>query len=260
MDTVKVDAEMFALYPLGQFVQIAAIVSFGSLVQSAIGFGFAIFSMPLLLCVGLTLQEAIFITLACQIVQEVAGLCCVKNRTPVRELWVVMVSGAVFLIIGMMLLKKIEQLDVIHLRRIVSVVILLSIMIEVFCRPHRRKGLSKFWGILAGSAAGIMTGTIGITGPPVVLWVMAQDWSNQRMRSSIWMIFLSIMVPLLVLFGLFYRESFAMSFFSSVLLIPLVLSFSALGVFLGNKIEKKTLRVIAYVLLVIVVLSSLIGK
>lgn len=74
------------------------------------------------------------------------------------------------------------------------------------------------------------------------------------------MIFLSIMVPLLVLFGLFYRESFAMSFFSSVLLIPLVLSFSALGVFLGNKIEKKTLRVIAYVLLVIVVLSSLIGK
>ena len=251
---------MVTLYPVEQIVLIGVIVSFGALVQSSVGFGFAIFSMPLLLCVGLTLQQAIFVSLVCQIAQELTGLCGVKDKTLAKNVWVVMVSGVMFLIIGIMLLKKIEQLDVICLRRIVSVAILFSIIVEVFCRPHRRKGLGAFWGILAGSSAGIMTGTIGITGPPVVLWVMAQDLSNQQMRSSVWMIFLSIMVPMLVLFGFFYREDFATSLLTSILLIPLVLSFSALGMFVGNKIKKKTLRLTAYILLMIVALSSFIGK
>lgn len=252
--------EIINLYSVEQIIQIAAVVSFGALLQSMVGFGFALFSIPLLLLVGLRLHQAIIITLACQIIQGLVGLYCVRDRAPVRNLWVVMVSGVVFLMIGSILLKKIDLIDISYVRKIVSVIILFTIMGEVFWRSPSRKRLSVFWSILAGATAGLMTGIIGMTGPPVVLWAMAQNWSSQQVRSGIWMIFLSIMVPTLVCLALMYPDSFVISFVISMALIPFVLLFSALGVFVGNKIPRKALRATAFVLLTIIGLSSFVGR
>ena len=245
-------------YSTEQMIQIAVIVASGALLQSAVGFGFALFAMPLLLFARLPLHQAILISMVCQIAQELAGLYHVRKQSPVRPLLSVMISGVIFLILGVTFLKQVESLDKNLLRRIIGIAILFSIAIECFWKHRRRRELGLFWALLAGASAGAMTAIVGMTGPPVVLWVMAHDWSKQRSRGSIWIIFLSIMIPMLVLLACVYPESFLGSFLISIIFVPLVLLFSMLGVSIGNKISQKTLRTTTFLLLIIIALSTFV--
>ena len=248
--------EFLAHYSVEQIIHIAIIVTSGALLQSAVGFGFALFAMPLLLLAGLPLHEAILISMVCQIAQELVGLVHVRKHTPVGPLLGVMISGVVFLALGAMFLKHIESLDQLLLRRIIGIIILLAIAIECFWKHRQRAKPGRVWALLAGASAGALTATIGMTGPPIVLWVMAHDWSNRRSRGSIWIVFLSIMVPMLALLAGLYRQSFVGPALISVILSPLVLLSSTLGVAIGNKIPKNALRLLAFGLLTIIAISA----
>lgn len=254
---------IFDIYSLEQIVQIAIIVCIGAFIQSLVGFGFAIFSMPLMLLTNIELQQAIFITLACQIGQEISGLYCVRKDVNIKQLfgklWLVVVSGFVFLIIGVMLLKTVEQIDKVYIRRLVSAIILLLIVLNWFVRPGKYRKIGKIWAGLAGSAAGLLTATIGITGPPVVLWVLSQDYTNKETRGSIWLIFLLIMVPTLLLLFFFYPASIPGSLLLTIILTPGVFLISALGVKVGNQFKASLLKRLIYIILIGTALASFAG-
>ena len=106
--------------------------------------------------------------------------------------------------------------------------------------------------------AGLAGGLTGAPGAPIVIWVMAHNWSNQRSRGSMWAIFLVFGSTLFLLLCLSFGWRVLATVPPAVLLIPIAVIGSHVGLKLGNLISKKYLRRIAFVLLLLVAASAIL--
>ncbi|NRA37399.1 MAG: TSUP family transporter, partial [Planctomycetes bacterium] len=109
---------------------------------------------------------------------------------------------------------------------------------------------------LIAPLSGTMSGMIGMGGPPVILWAMAQPWGVNRTRAFLFVIFMCAIpfqiLSLLLAFGVHVWWGVALGLLCS----PVVWLGSYVGVFLGNKLNKEQFKVIVYVLLLVLGASS----
>ncbi len=242
------------------YFYIGLAVAFGALVQGAIGFAFGIFSIPLLVIIGLPLEQAITLVLGLVVVQTFASVW--QNRASIPWKDVVAISVPRFLTVaaGMWILAVVrDHWSPAQIKQMIGAVLILIIAIQIWIRPQPRAKLHWGWTLLAGSISGVMAGLVGMGGPVVVLWVMAHDWANQRSRTLMWCVF-ALMVPWQLTVA-YHR--FGSPVLTSALLglaySPLVIITTMLGTHLGNRLSRNRLRLAAYTILIGVGVASLIG-
>jgi uncharacterized membrane protein YfcA len=115
-----------------------------------------------------------------------------------------------------------------------------------------REKVHVVWGLIAGTACGVLAGMIGTGGPPVVIWVMAHRWDNRRSRVALWLIFLaSVPTQLFWLYYTFHDQALN-GIKVGLLGLPFVLIGMAAGIRVGNYLSKERLRLTAYVLLLLI--------
>jgi hypothetical protein len=100
-------------------------------------------------------------------------------------------------------------------------------------------------------SGGLPAGLCGMAGPPIVLWAMSHRWSSQRIRATLWAIFLT-MTPLGIFF--LYQRFKSVVLQSALLALamtPAVLLGTLPGMWIGNRIPQPWLRRIGVALLVV---------
>ncbi len=232
------------------YLYIGLAVSGGAIIQGAIGFAFGIFAIPLLVLIGLPLEQAIALVLALVLVQTLASVWQNPISIPWPEILAISVPRFLAVVVGVSTLHYIRATwSVSQIKQLMGGCLLAIIAAQLWIRPRPRPRLGWGWTWLAGILSGLLAGLIGMGGPPVVLWVVAHDWSSHKSRACMWCAF-CLMVPwqLAVLyqrFGMPVVQSAAVG----IAYMPLVFLATLWGTRLGNRMSQAWLRILAFTLL-----------
>lgn len=235
-----------------------ALILFGcSFIQGAAGFGFGIFAVPLFVWAGLGLVDAVTIVAVTSLIQVAVGAFTLRKNIKWREVFLASFYRILALPLGVFLLVAVDNLDEVLVKQLLGAILLAILAAQVLLRIEPREHLHPFWRVFAFSASGIMMGMVSMGGPPGVLWVMAQRWSNRATRGFLMSIFLfSIPVHLALLYAA-YGGAALLPARQGLLFLPVVAVGAWLGVGTGNILPKARLRQVAYSLLFVTACSSL---
>jgi uncharacterized membrane protein YfcA len=241
-----------------EILKIGSVMIFGSIIQSSSGFGFGLFAVPLFLFMGFTLPETVIIVVIGSAVQKIAAVSYLWKAADWRGQAPYIAVGLVTLPLGVYCLYQVSFLSQPEVKQIIGVLILLLLLLQWKGLIKSRERVAPAWGYIAGFFSGFLNGLANIGGPPLVLWILAHRWSNEKMRVTP-IAFSIVFVPFQILFmGLMFGSMLWPPLLKAVLLIPTVLLGSWIGLKIGEKISKEFLRVYMRLLLLFIALSAIV--
>jgi uncharacterized membrane protein YfcA len=233
-----------------------ALVS-ASVLQSVTGFGFALFAIPIMIWLGMTLPQAIAVSLGSLAIQTLHATIHLRKEVKWRS--VVSSSGVrlIALPLGMFVLFHMKVLSKDQIKQVVGAVVLVAVLAQWLWHVEPRERLHPIWGLLAFFGSGFTAGLCGMGGPPLVLWVMARKWNGLETRGFLMANF-GILVPVnMALLYYAFRDPIPKFILIGLAFSPLILAGNALGLRIGDRLPKARLRQLAFGLLVVVGASSI---
>lgn len=210
---------------------IAAIAVAGAgVVTGLTGFGFALVSVPLLLTV-MGPSSVVTTVLVIGWLTSTVNALTARRHVERRLLWVLLPSATLGMIAGGYALR---WLDAPVLKLIAaSLVIVFTLLLALYRRPPGRPG--RAGEALIGGASGVLTTSVGLSGPPVVLLMSAALPDKHRSRATLAAYF-AITSPLGLATLLLQGNAPLDAWTAAALLAPIAL----LGRFVGSRLHRRT--------------------
>ncbi len=227
-------------------------------VQSAIGFGYALVSTPLLIWLGIPLPQAITIVATCSFVQSCIGARHLRADVPWRLVLTSTGIRLVMVVAGIILLRRLTMLNPEHVKLVVGCVLSVLVIMQIGARVKPAASVHWAWTGLAFCLSGLIAGLCGMGGPPLVLWLLAHDWSAERMRGFLFGVFATSIPVQIIMLYLTFGKPIVTGALAGLLLAPVVYLGSRIGLPLGNRLGKERLRWIVYGVLLLIGLNSII--
>lgn len=243
-----------------QILTIAIVIFLGGFLQSAVGFGYALFAAPLILWLGVPLPKTIAIVATSALIQSTLGARNLRAQIPWGPVTSATIIRFVTTIMGIWVLKRLSGLSVGEIKLAVGCILCTIVGIQFAWRIEPTERVHPAWGILAFSSSGLLMGICGMGGPPLVLWSMAHTWSNRKTRAFLFTTMLLSIPFLIVLLGLTFGMEALWGVLIGMLLFPSSSLGAVIGIRAGNRIPKPTLRKLAFLLLLIIGLNSIIPQ
>ncbi len=232
-----------------------------SLIQSAVGFAFGLFALPLLLMLTpLSLPQVVLLMVLTSALQRLLMVGHMHAHIPWRRAWPVLAAALLTLPAGLWLQYHLAGAERLIIRRCVGVLILAVLVIQWRRQSVPREGLARRWGFLTGSVSGVLSGLAGIGGPPIVIWLHAQRFSTATLRATI----SGVSLPLVP-----FQLGMMLAAFGTAVLPPLawapglvaaVAAGHYAGMALGGRLPEVHLRRLATGLLVLICLGAILGR
>lgn len=239
-------------------VAIAGVLTLASLVQSAIGFAYALVATPLLIWIGVPLPNAITVVATCSLVQSIIGARHLRAAVPWRLALIATLVRMSMLVVGLLVLRQMAGLDTRTVRFVVGVVLCILVLTQLVAKARPTGNMHWAWGGLAFSTSGLLAGMCGMGGPPLVLWSVRHDWPVERNRGFLFTVF-AVSIPIqIVLLYLAFGADILTSVVTALLFMPAVLLGACVGLPLGNRLPRAVLSEIVYITLLLIGLSSII--
>lgn len=224
--------------------------------QSAVGFGSALFAAPLLVWLGIPLPNVIALIATSSALQSAMGVRHLRADVPWRASITALSVMMIGLFCGLYVLMKLVTLDAGSIRLVMGCVLCVLVLVQWVWHPRPVERLHPAWGGVAFLTSGFLGGAIGMNGPPLVLWSLAHTWSNQRTRGFLFGVFsLSNPISILVL-SLTFGPSVLWSVALGVAFLPLIYLGSRIGLPIGNRMKKETLKNVAFALLMVIGITA----
>lgn len=237
-----------------------AVVFCGAFVQGTAAFGFGLFVIPLLLMAGLTMPVVLAIAAVCTAVQSLTGVHHLRSEVPWKKVAFAASVRAVSLLLGIWVLRSMVALPVREIRFWLGAIILFFVLLQGMWQPVPRKRLHQGWDVAAFLVSGFVGGLCGMGGPPLVLWVMAHDWSSGRTRAFLFASFvLLVPVQLAVMTFTFGREVLHGALLGAAL-SPAVFFGALLGLRVGSRFSKRVLKRVAFLLLLAIAVNAMLPQ
>lgn len=226
---------------LGTILLFIFIILLAATLQSSTGFGFSIISTPFLLII-LEPREAVQISLLLSLVISFAFFKKVKNDVDKGILKRFTLGSILGLPIGMMVFML---LNIVWLKIGISILILLLTVLLVLNIRIKQTNIKD---IFIGSASGALTTSIGMSGPPILLYFSGTDTSKEKLRGTtlIYYIFICIMS---LLTQIIVAGTTVYVWMLSAISLPLIAIGMYFGEFIFNKINHDLFRKLTYALL-----------
>ena len=229
---------------------IAIILFLASLIQGAVGFAFGLFALTFLTLLGIDLTVTVPLLLASGLAQLLVGVYKLREHIQYEPLIKGSAIRYITLPLGIITLGYIsDTVEKSAIEQLVGFLILAIVVVQLAVRPSPKEKLHPFWSFLAFSTSGYCAGLIAVGGPPIVLWVMAHNWTNRQIRSFLFASFLaSAPINAAVLYFVLGDSIFTPMLYG-LAFSPLIAFGSHLGVKLGHAFSPERLRTIAFFIL-----------
>lgn len=218
------------------------IVLLASLLQTSTGYGFSIIGTPFLLLiypVHTAIQINIILSI-CLSAFMIVGIWKEVDKT----LLIRLVKGSILgLIFGIFMYLFMD----IQLLKIAVGVLILSLTVLLIFKLTLDRSENK--DMITGGVSGLLTTSIGVPGPPLLLYFSGARVDKVTLRSTTLAYYLFVYSASLVMqisFGGTSKETWT----ASLLAMPALFAGILLGKFLFKWISQKTFRIITYVILI----------
>jgi len=254
----SLEGEKRNLMDLFETIKMGSILGLGSIVQSSSGFGFGLFAIPLFLLMGFALPESVIMVVIASAVQKIAAVSQLWKAADWKGQAPYMAIGLVSLPLGVYCLYRVSLLSQPFIKQIIGILVLVLLLLQWKGLIKSRERVSSAWGYTAGFFSGFLNGLANIGGPPLVLWILAHRWSNEKMRVTP-IAFSIVFVPAQVLFmGLAFGSRLWNPLFKATLSTPMVLLGTWVGLKMGEKISEEHLRIYMRLLLLFIAISTIV--
>jgi uncharacterized protein len=230
-------------------------------VQASVGFGFALFSTPLLVWLGIPLQQVIVIVAIGSLTQSVFGVRRLHASIPWRQAWAATALRVLWLLAGLYILKNLITLDPRKIRFVVGAVLCVLVGLRMFWRPVPVERVHRLYTFAAFSASGLLAGMVGMGGPPLVFWTMAHDWPPEKIRGfyfATFMTFIPIMVGLMCILPWF--GPLGSSVLTGLAFAPAVYLGSRIGLAAGARLSRQRLYALTCICLMATGISAMVSS
>lgn len=250
LNSIASSLEGFGLWNLSLA---AGAVALAGLVRGFSGFGAAMISIPLLsLLFGP--QTALATLTTMEMPAQIQLLRMSRREADWKQAAPMALGGIAALPLGTWILVSIDQ-DL--LRRAISVIVLLLVALLASGYRHnvpRRLGVD----VAVGSVAGLLNGSTGLGGPPIIFYMLSGPYAPSAVRANITAFFqigFVFVVASYFWFGVLTPER--------MLLGAVIAPFYVAGIWFGGKLfyraSEQVFRRIAYILLAVIGAGTLFG-
>ena len=230
----------------------------GSVLQGAVGFGFGMLVVPLIVWTGLPLPNAIAITVGAVAIQCAWNSYQYRRHIRWRSIWAITAGRLATLPLGVGALALLAEFGQDRIKQAVGLVLLVTVMAQWLFQIKPSRHLHWGWSVLAGTVSGFTLGLVGMGAGPMVMWVMAHRWSSRQMRVFMWVCFLLLVPMHVVLMALrFDRSTVLIAVATGLAFAPVSIVGSMVGQKLGETLLRPQLRAMAFVFLVLVAIVSI---
>ena len=243
---------------LGQFIIIACVIALSSALQAAIGFGAGLFAIPIMVWVGIPLPQAVIVIMVVVAAQNGWGAWQHRRDICMRSIGLISAVRIAALPVGVALMGIVVTLGQDVVKRWVGIGLLLTLALMTSLRISPQPRIHPAWTVFAGTSSGIFGGLLGMGGPPLVLWVMAHDWTADQARATLWAIFTIAMPALVIAMVWRFGEQVVIAAAIGVLATPLAIASAVLSVRLTRNLSIRWLRRISFAVLIGIALNLIV--
>ena len=246
-------------YSLHDMLVIAAVMTFGSVMQGALGFASGLLGVPLLVLCGFDLTEATVINFVSTGPQNAFGAVQLRHTLAVGDWLQPVLWRFVGLPLGIALLAATQHLDADLVKQIIGGVMLASILLLIALRVRPRDAIHPAVTALAFLSSGFLMGFASIGGAPMVMYVNALTWNAEKSRGFLFFCSAALVPAMGVLLAWKIGAPARPPALAALIVMPLVLAGLWCGMRLGEKLDKQLFRRLTYGLLVIVSLIAILS-
>lgn len=223
------------------FLVTGVIVLLASITQASTGFGFSIMATPFLLLIY-NVHDAIQINIILSIFNSTLMIKKIWRDID-KDLSISLLKGSIVgLPIGILVYMF---LDMQYLKITISIIILvLTFLLILNIRISQTRGRDLF----SGGISGLLTSSIGMPGPPLLLYFTGAGVEKAILRSTALGFYVFIYSASLAM-QIFFNGTNKNIWLSSLISIPIVLLGIFLGQYLFERINQKMFRIITYIIL-----------
>jgi uncharacterized membrane protein YfcA len=229
------------------------IVFSGGLIQGTIGTGSSLFAVPLLVLFLSPKVVVPMMIIECLYVNSYISSKC-RDHTNIKRILILLLAGFAGMIPGVRILAVLPPK---YIKILMGVTI--ALVAAAYLAGFRRKMKDeKIASIPIGLVSGFLSGSISMSGPPIVLFFVNQEVDKGFFRGNLALYFLILnilTIPVFFLNGLITKDVLEWT----LLLFPGI----AAGTILGNKISanvtEKNIKKMALIIVLIAGISSLLS-
>ncbi|NOY30042.1 MAG: sulfite exporter TauE/SafE family protein [Planctomycetes bacterium] len=246
------------LYSPTEIALVGLIMTFGSIVQGAVGFASGLIGVPLLVLCGFSLPEAATINLVATSLQNVIGAWKLREHLEPRELVLPVIVRWLALPVGVFLAASVDAyLNSAQVRQLLGAVLLAIVFGIGGLHVAPRDRLPTFWQVLAFLSSGLMMGFATIGGPPMVIYVNSLTWSVDKSRGFLFFC-AATGVPLAAwMFWTQHGEKILPAALSTLVVLPMILTGLWIGLRAGHLLPKQRFRQITFALISLIALGAI---
>ncbi len=213
-----------------------AILFGGAFLQGLTGFGYSLFSLPLLACL-MPVSAAVPMLCVTGVFLNLIVFLRARKNLDIKRILPLLISGAAALPAGIWLLRTADESS---LKIGVGVLVILSSIIYLsgFRITVKREKLAM---IPVGFLSGLLNGATTFSGPPVILFFANQRVAKHQFRASLAAYFLllnAIAVPAFIAGGLLTGETAL----NTLYLFPAVISGVLIGIRMADVVSEERFR------------------
>lgn len=224
-----------------EFAVFTIIILIASVLQTSTGFGFSILATPFLLLI-FEPAEAIQINLILSLLISLALIAKVWQDVDIGVLKRFIAGSSLGLPIGIMVFLMI---DLNSLKLVVSLLVLSLTFMLIFKFRISRNNKRD---LLVGGLSGSLTTSIGMPGPPILLYFSGTETKKEALRSTTLAFYLFIYLASLIIQVIFAGTNKTV-WLSSFWALPLVAAGLYAGQLLFGRINQRIFRMFTYAIL-----------
>jgi hypothetical protein len=162
------------------FVYLQLIAFLGGFVQGLAGFGVMLVALPLMAFL-IDIKTAIPLIILLGLVINLMLIYQLKEHFTAKRWLPLIIASYPGIPLGIYIHQSISQRPL----EILVGVVLLATTINAWINFRPARPLGRMWGCAAGFMAGCLAGSIGASGPPVIIYTSLQPWSKEEIKSTL---------------------------------------------------------------------------
>ncbi|MEJ9230368.1 sulfite exporter TauE/SafE family protein [Peribacillus butanolivorans] len=227
---------------MGTALIFICIVFVASILQSSTGFGFSIMATPFLLMLFQP-QEAIQINIILSLVISISLILKIRNDIDFILLKRFILGSIVGVPLGVLIFVSIN-INALKLGVSILLLILTLLLIGNF-----RVKPTQFRDIIVGGISGVLTTSIGMPGPPLLLYFTGTDTEKGKLRATTLAFYLFIYFISLIT-QIIFTGTNKVIWESSLYAIPIVFLGLYIGQIIFKRLNQRVFRIFTYILLI----------